>query len=57
MEDKEILDLLNKDPETGIHEAMNRYGGAVETICRNFLYDCQEMDIEEVIVGDTEIIL
>lgn len=49
MEDQEIIKLLIEDPGAGIHEAMNRYGGAVETICQNFLYDCQEMDIEEAV--------
>lgn len=49
MEEKEIIELMKKDPEAGIHEAMNHYGGSVETICRNFLYDCQEMDIEEAV--------
>jgi RNA polymerase sigma factor, sigma-70 family len=49
MEEQEIINLMKEDPEAGIHEAMNRYGGAVETICRNFLFDCQPMDIEEAV--------
>lgn len=49
MEEQDILKLMKENPEAGIHEAMNRYGGAVETICRNFLFDCLEMDIEEAI--------
>lgn len=49
MEEQEILELLTLNPDIGIHKAMDLYGGAVETICRNFLYDCQEMDIEEAI--------
>ena len=49
MEEQEIINLMKDNPGAGIHEAMNRYGGAVETICRNFLYDCQEMDIEEAV--------
>lgn len=49
MEEQKIIELLCEDPEKGIHEAMNLYGGAVATICRNFLYDCDEMDIEEAI--------
>lgn len=52
MEDQEIIRLLNEDPDKGIHEAIQIYGGAVETICRNFLYDCSDMDIEEA-VADT----
>lgn len=49
MQEQDIIKLMNENPEAGIHEAMNCYGGAVETICRNFLFDCQEMDIEEAI--------
>jgi RNA polymerase sigma-70 factor (ECF subfamily) len=52
MQEQELIELLKEDPETGICEALRLYGGAVETICRNFLYDCQEMDIEEA-VADT----
>jgi len=49
MEEKEIIRLMQENPEAGIHEAIICYGGAVETICRNFLYDRQEMDIEEAV--------
>ena len=49
MEEQEIINLMKENPEAGIHEAISRYGGAVETICRNFLFDCQQMDIEEAV--------
>ena len=49
MTDQEILITLKKNPEQGIHLMMNLYGGAIATICRNFLYDCSENDIEEAI--------
>ncbi len=49
MTDQEILNTLKKNPEQGVHLMMNLYGGAVATICRNFLYDCPEHDIEEAI--------
>lgn len=49
MKEQELIQLMIENPEAGIHEAINHYGGAVETICRNYLYDCQEMDIEEAI--------
>lgn len=52
MGDQELLSLLEQNPEVGIHELMNLYGGAVQTICRNFLYDCPDYDIEEA-VADT----
>lgn len=49
MDDKTLLKLIQKNPEQGIHELMNLYGGAIGTICRNFLYDFPENDIEEAI--------
>jgi len=49
MKEKELLLLLKKNPERGIHEMMNHYGDSISTICRNFLYDCPEDDIEETI--------
>ena len=49
MTDQEILTILKGNPEKGIHLMMNLYGGAIATICRNFLYDCPESDIEEAI--------
>lgn len=49
MSDEILLMLLKKNPEQGIHELMKLYGGAVATICRNFLYDFAEDDIEETI--------
>ena len=52
MEEQKILLLLEQNPEAGIHKLMEQYGSAVHTICRNFLYDCSEHDIEEA-VADT----
>ena len=49
MTDQELLKLLKQNPEQGIHKLMTIYGGAISTICRNFLYDCDEADIEEAI--------
>jgi RNA polymerase sigma factor, sigma-70 family len=49
MEELELIRLLKQHPEQGIHEAMNLYGKSVETICKNFLYDCSEADLEEAI--------
>ena len=54
MNEKELLQLLNKDPGRAIHEMINAYGDSISTICRNFLYDCSEDDIEETI-ADTYI--
>lgn len=54
MNDCEILVLLEKNPSKGIHVMMNLFGDAIATICRNFLYDCPEDDVEEAI-ADTYI--
>lgn len=54
MEDKELISLLKTSPEQGIHMLISLYGGSIGTICRNFLYDCSEDDIEEAI-ADTYI--
>lgn len=47
--DYEMYQLLKQDPETGIHQLLRRYGGAIKTICKNFLYDCSDEDVEEAI--------
>ena len=49
MRDQEILVILKQNPQQGIHELMVLYGGAIATICRNFLFDCSEEDVEEAI--------
>lgn len=50
--DSELLRLLSHHPERGMEAILDEYGAAVETICRNFLYDCSQEDREEV-VADT----
>lgn len=52
MDDQELLELLKKNPNRAIHILLELYGGAVSTICGNFLYDCGKEDIEEA-VADT----
>jgi RNA polymerase sigma-70 factor (ECF subfamily) len=54
MDDKRLLLLMEKNPGRAIHEMMNLFGDSISTICRNFLYDCSEDDIEETI-ADTYI--
>lgn len=49
MTDQQILNIIRRNPNKGIHKLMNLYGGAISTICKNFLYDCSENDIEEAI--------
>lgn len=45
--EKEILQLLRSQPEEGIKQAIETYGGPVMTICRNILFDCSSEDREE----------
>lgn len=49
MNDQELLQLLRKNPNQAIHILLDLYGGAVSTICSNFLYDCGVEDVEEAI--------
>ena len=47
--DKKIISLLKKSPENGLSLALDIYGGAVKTICKNILSDYKNEDIEEAI--------
>ena len=49
MTDQELLELLRHEPNKGIHIMLEKYGGAVSTICGNFLCDCGKEDVEEAI--------
>lgn len=49
MNDQELLKILKRNPQQGIHTLMQLYGGAIATICHNFLFDCSEEDVEEAI--------
>ncbi len=49
MSDEELLTLIHENPEKGMHEMISEYGGAIGTICRNYLYDFPESDVEEAI--------
>ena len=49
MSEDKLLALLKENPEKGMQEMLGLYGGAIATICRNFLYDFPERDVEEVI--------
>ena len=54
MDDKKLIKLMDQNPGQAIHELINRYGDSISTICRNFLFDCSEDDMEEAI-ADTYI--
>ena len=47
--DKKIISLLKKSPENGHILALDIYGVAVKTICKNILSDYKNEDIEEAI--------
>lgn len=47
MDDKTLLQLLQSNAEAGIKAALDLYGGGVETICKNFLINLPEQDLEE----------
>lgn len=52
MKEQDLIETIKKNPDRGIHILIEKYGGAIWTICKNFLYDCPESDIEEA-VADT----
>ena len=47
--DRKIIKLLKKSPEDGIKMAIDVYGSAVNTICKNILINLNSEDIEEAI--------
>jgi len=49
MNDQELLELLKKNPDQAVRMMLELYGGAVLTICENFLYDCGKEDVEEAV--------
>lgn len=52
MNDRELIQLIIKNPDQGIHEAMQIYGKAVNTITRSILKDYDQDFIDEA-VSDT----
>ncbi len=48
-QEQQLYELLKKSPEEGIHQLLQQYGGAIKTICNNFLYDGTKEDVEEAI--------
>lgn len=47
--ERKIIKLLKKSPEDGIKMAIDIYGAAVNTICKNILINLNSEDIEEAI--------
>lgn len=49
MEDKKLLRTIERNPEKGIAIALDLYGDAVKTICRDILAEGTAEDVEEAI--------
>lgn len=49
MTEQQLVNLLQNDPERGIEEIMDLYGGAIKVICVNILRDCPGEDVEEAV--------
>ena len=47
--EKRVTELLKKSPEEGLRMAIDIYGPAVKTICKNILSNLEKEDIEEAI--------
>ncbi len=47
--DQRLIKLIYKNPQEGIRQAIELYGGAVSTICRNILFDFDESDIQDAV--------
>ena len=47
--ERKIIKLLKKSPEDGIKMAIDVYGPAINTICKNILINLNSEDIEEAI--------
>ena len=52
LEDVRLLNLIKNNPDAGISQAIDAYGGSVHTICKNILRGFSDEDIEEA-VADT----
>lgn len=51
MDDKTLLNLIENDPNAGIEQLINQYGGIVYTVIKNRLdgFDCLSSDIEDCV--------
>ena len=49
MEDRKLLRTIERNPEKGIALALDLYGDAVKTICRDILAGGTAEDVEEAI--------
>lgn len=49
MDDRKLIQLIKNNPDRGISEAMQLYGGAVRTIARSILASCNAELIDEVV--------
>lgn len=48
-DDQKLIKLINKNPQEGLQQAIELYGGAVTTICRNILFDLEDSDVQDAV--------
>lgn len=48
-DDQRLIKLINKNPQEGLKQAIELYGGAVSTICRNILFDLDDSYVQDAV--------
>lgn len=48
-DDQKLIKLISKNPQEGLKQAIELYGGAVNTICRNILFDLDDSDVQDAV--------
>lgn len=49
IDDQKLIRLICKNPQEGLKQAIELYGGAVSTICRNILSDLDESYVQDAV--------
>ena len=49
IDDKKLIEFIKDNPDRGIHEAMQMYGRAVNTICRSILQGYDDGLVDEAV--------
>jgi RNA polymerase sigma-70 factor (ECF subfamily) len=48
-DDQKLITLIYKNPQEGLKQAIELYGGAVSTICRNILFDLDDSYVQDAV--------